>query len=88
MIPDFLRPYLWSYNIHALDLKEDKKTIIFQILNCGSQKATDWLFSIYNRQEIAEAANTFPQTQWNKKSLRLWSIVLGIHPREHRLPLS
>lgn len=88
MIPDFLRPYLWSYDIHALDLNKDKKTIIFQLLNFGSKKATDWLFSTYNRQEIAKIANGVPQTQWNKKSLRLWSVVLGINPREHRLPFS
>ena len=88
MIPDFLQPYLWSYDMHALDLKNDKGIIVFQVLNLGSKRATDWLFSTYNRQEIAEVANTFPQTQWNKKSLRLWSIVLGINPREHRLPFS
>ena len=85
MIPNFVRPYLWSYDISALDLKQHKKTIIFQILNLGSKKATDWLFSSYDKEEIKKIANTVPQTQWNKKSLRLWSVVLGIAPSKRRL---
>ena len=86
MIPDFLRLYLWSYDIKTLDLEKHKRTIIFQILNFGSKRATDWLFSTYSKEEIAEAVNSIPQTQWNKKSLGLWSVVLGINPREQRLP--
>lgn len=85
MIPDFLRPYLWSYDIKTLDIKKHKGTIIFHVLNFGSKQATDWLFSTYRREEIAEVANNIPQTAWDKKSLKLWSIVLGINPREHRL---
>lgn len=88
MIPDFLRPYLWSYDIKALDLKKHKKTIIFQILNYGSKRATDWLFSTYNKKEIVEVANSVPQTGWSKKSLKLWSVVLGINPKEQRFTFS
>lgn len=88
MIPDFLRPFLWSYDIKTLDLRKHKRTIIFQLLNFGSKRATDWLFSTYSSEEIAEVANSVPQTQWNKKSLRLWSVVLGINPRETRLSFS
>ena len=86
MIPDFLRPYLWSYDIKTLDLKKHKRTIIFQVLNFGSKRATDWLFSTYSKGEIAEVANSIPQTEWNKKSLGLWSVILGINPRKQRLP--
>ena len=86
MIPNFLKPYFWSYEISALDLKEHKKTIIFQVLNFGSKRATDWLFSTYKKEEIAETANNIPQTQWDKKSLKLWCIVLGINPLKNRLP--
>lgn len=88
MIPDFLKPYLWSYDIKNLDLQKHKRTIVFQILNFGSKKATDWLFSTYNRKEIAEVANSVPQTEWSKKSLRLWSVILGINPQKKRLPFS
>ncbi len=88
MIPDYVQPYLWSYDIKALDLREHKKTIIFQILNFGSKEATDWLFSTYSKEEIAKVANNVPQTEWNKKSLRLWSVVLGINPQAARLPFS
>ena len=87
-LPNFLKPYLWSFNIKDLNIQSHKRTIIFQVLNFGSKKATDWLFSTYNKKEIAEVANKVSQTAWNKKSLRLWSIILGINPPKQRLTFS
>lgn len=85
MLPTFLKPYLWSFDIDNLDLTQHKKIIIFQLLNFGSKEATDWLFTTYPKQEIIQVANTIPQTQWDKKSLNLWVIVLGLTPPKKRL---
>jgi hypothetical protein len=44
MIPEFVRPFLWSYRIDKIDLNRDKRRIILNILNLGTKPATDWLF--------------------------------------------
>lgn len=82
MIPNYVKPFLWSYKTERMDLEKDKKRIIANILNLGSEKATDWLFKRYSKKEIK---NTFADTslgEWNKKSLNYWSIIFGLKPKK------
>ena len=80
MIPSYIRPFLWSYDIEKMDLSRNKKRIITNVLNLGTVKATDWLFSIYDKKDIKEAiANPLPG-EWNEKSLNFWSLVLDVKP--------
>ncbi len=90
MIPEVVKPYLWSYNLDKIDLQKHKRLIIAQILNYGSKQATDWLFSAYTKYEIKRIAQQIPYGQWNKKSLTLWSLLLDIHPmsRQERIQFS
>jgi len=81
MIPKYIRPFLWSYDIKKIDIEKHKKRIITNILNLGSKKATDWMFNQYNRQDIENVLiNPLPGT-WNKKSLNFWSVVFGVSPK-------
>ena len=52
MLPKYLQPYLWSYDLAKLDSSKDKQLIITCILNLGSKQATDWLFKTYSKQAI------------------------------------
>ncbi|MEX1027639.1 MAG: hypothetical protein WD049_06490 [Candidatus Paceibacterota bacterium] len=79
-LPRHLKPYFWSYNFDALDVESDKKRILTQILNLGSKEATDWLFSTYTKEEIADAIENPLPGEWNKKSLHYWSLKLGVQP--------
>ncbi|MBI2062494.1 MAG: hypothetical protein HYT64_02295 [Candidatus Yanofskybacteria bacterium] len=80
MIPQFVRPFLWSYDVEGIDLARDKKRIITNILNLGSTNAVKWLFGIYVDRDIKEAvANPLPG-EWSKKSLNFWALVFGIKP--------
>ena len=76
-IPHFIRPFLWSYDISKLDEKKDKKRIITNVLNHGTQEATNWLFSRFEKKDIREAIEKPLPGEWNKKSLNFWSLVLG-----------
>jgi hypothetical protein len=77
-IPDFVKTFLWSYNLSKIDLQKDKKRIITNVLNYGTRESTDWLFSVYNKDDIAETIkNPFPG-EWNKKSLNFWSFVFNV----------
>ncbi|MDP1688705.1 MAG: hypothetical protein Q8L47_01060 [bacterium] len=80
MIPSYVRPFLWSYDISQLDLSRDKKRIITNVLNLGSSEATKWLFGTYTHNDIKNAVIDPSPGEWSKKSLNFWGIVLGVKP--------
>ena len=83
-LPEFLRPFLWSYDFDNLDLQEDKKVIIKNILDFGTKEATDWLEENYSRDEIQEVIKKTVRTEWSKKSINLWELIYEVSPREKR----
>lgn len=80
-IPVSIKSVLWSYDLNAIDFDVHKKLIIAQVLNFGTKKATDWLFRLYGKDQISKIAASIPSGQWDKKSLALWSLYLGIKPK-------
>lgn len=85
MLPEMLRPFFWSNDFSKLDPAKHQKLIITQILNYGTKQACDWLFSQYSKLEITQIASQIPTGQWNKRSLALWTLVLGIETQERSL---
>ena len=79
-LPDGVRAVLWSYDADRIDIQAHKKLIVAQVLNYGTEEAIKWLFRQYGRDEVARIASEIPLGQWDKKSLSLWSLVLGIAP--------
>ena len=80
MIPSYIHPFLWSYDISKLDLFRDKKRIITNVLNLGTSEATRWLFGTYTHDDIENAVTSPFPGEWSKKSLNFWSLVLGVKP--------
>lgn len=78
MIPQYVQPFLWSYDVEKLDLLRNKKRIITNILNLGTSHATDWLFNVYSREDIEKTVSKPLPGEWSNKSLNFWSIVLDI----------
>lgn len=87
LIPSYVQPFLWSYDINKLDLAHDKKRIISNVLNLGTEKATKWLLEVYNRDEIKEAVSNPLPGEWNKKSLNFWGLVFGVKPNDTKRQL-
>ena len=81
MIPNAVKNVLWSYKKDKISPKIHAKIITSQVLNYGNHRATKWLFGYYTKKRLKEIANSIPKTQWNKKSLALWSLVLDINPK-------
>ena len=79
-LPSFVTPFLWSYDVAALDVVKHKKRIITNILNLGTKEATDWLFAEYSLEDIRETILHPLPGEWNMKSLNFWSLVLGVTP--------
>ena len=80
MLPHYVRSVLWSYDADKVDVNKHRQLIVSQVLNYGSQEATDWLFDFYGKAEVAKIAREIPKGRWDKKSLALWSLVLGFDP--------
>jgi hypothetical protein len=77
-IPQYIKPFLWSYDTADLDIVNDKKRIITNILNLGTKKATDWVFSTYSKEDIEKSLLDQYKGEWNKKSLNYWALILGV----------
>ena len=80
MIPQFVQPFLWSYDIDALDISRNKKRIITNVLNFGTSEATNWLFNTYTKEDIKNCLINPLPGEWNNKSMALWSLVFNIKP--------
>ena len=78
MIPRFVQPFLWSYKISALDINNDRKRIITNVLNFGTKKATDWLFKTYTKTDIKDCLINPLPGEWNKKSIAFWSFLMDV----------
>lgn len=72
---------LWGYDAAQLKPVKHKRIIIEAVLNHGTKAATDWLFTRYSSREIKEVAEAVPRGAWDKRSLALWSLVLGFTPK-------
>lgn len=83
-IPKFLQPFLWSYDLSKLDKKKHKNIIIKNILNLGTEQATNWLKKQYNKKEIKKAIALSIQSDWSKKSINLWSFIYNVEPKKTR----
>ena len=79
-IPKQIRPFLWSYDIDAMDLEKDKMRILTNVLNFGTSSATRWIFSHYDRKNIVNAVKYPLPGEWNRKSLNFWSLMLDVIP--------
>ena len=77
-LPRFLQSVLWSYDLSKLDAKEDKETIITQVLNYGDWKDLKWLYSVYSEDEIRKVVKRPRRGLWFEKVLNFWEIMLGI----------
>lgn len=83
-IPQFLQPFLWSFDLSQLDIEKHKNIIIKNILNLGTVQATDWLKENYSKSEIKEAIKLSIKSDWSKKSINLWSFIYSVQPKETR----
>lgn len=81
-IPEFVKACLWSYNVNMIDfsIPDHRIRIIKNILNYGTSDAISWLYKTFSKKEIAEVIKKSSSSDWNKKSLALWSLIFNVRP--------
>lgn len=83
--PQSVKNCLWSYDIPRLDRQKDSRLIILNVLNFGNKEASDWLFERYDKEQIQKTIQSSAKSEWGKKSLNFWSLILKASPtRETR----
>lgn len=83
-IPQFITPYLWSYDTSKIDVQKHKKIIIKNILDYGNVPSTNWLKDTYSHEEIRNSIAHTVKAEWSAKSINLWSIIYNVSPKETR----
>jgi len=83
-IPQFLKPFLWSYDLSRLDMEKHKNIIIKNILDLGTVQATDWMKENYTESDVKEAIKLSIRSDWSKKSISLWSFIYDVQPKDAR----
>ncbi len=81
-LPRFLQSCFPSYDLTKLDIKKDKKLIITQILNNGTEKEIKWLGNNYSQKEIKEVVQNPIKGMWMKSVLEYWQKILGIRHKQ------
>lgn len=76
----YLKPCFWSYRTEDLDTKTHKTLIIKQVLEYGDIAATDWLESVYSRDEIINVITGSMTSEWSKKTLNYLEVMYGVAP--------
>ena len=77
-LPNFLQPYLASYDLSKMDRERDKKLIITEILNKGDDIAIGWLGKTYPQQEIKEVVASPIRGMWLSSVLVYWLKIFDI----------
>ncbi len=70
-LPEFLRPYLWSYKFSSLNPLKHKNIIVLQLLNYGRLREWRWLKKTYGEREIRKIIKETPLSGFNFRTLKL-----------------
>ena len=81
-IPKFIKACLWSYDVEKIDLSlpSHQRIIIQNVLNRGTSDAVLWLKKHFREDQIAEVIKESSNSDWNRKSLALWSLIYNTSP--------
>jgi len=81
-IPQSVKACLWSYNIDMIDfsLPSHRTRVIQNVLNRGTSEAISWIRENFSENEIADVIKRSSISDWNKKSLALWSLLFNVLP--------
>ena len=74
----FLQPCFPSYDLKRLDVIENKKLIITQILNFGTEKDLEWLSKNYSKADLKQVISKPDKGVWLKNVLLYWQKIFNL----------
>lgn len=81
-LPNEVKTCLWSYDVTLFDftIPEHRTRLVKNVLDRGGLSAVKWLRENFSNDEIAQTIRDSARSEWNKKSLNLWSLVFEAAP--------
>ena len=81
-LPQSVKVCLWSYDTDKVDISnsDDRFRIIINVLNRGTMEAVEWLWKNFSEKEIVNTIQQSYQSEWNKPSLKLWTLIYKTSP--------
>lgn len=77
-LPKFLQSCFPSYDLDSLDKTKDKKLIITQLLNYGTEKEIEWLGENYSKKEIEKVIQFPTSGMWTQSVLLYWLKIFDV----------
>jgi len=77
-VPKQFQRALWSYDIKKMNLEEDKKEIITQVLNHGTWEDLKLVYKLYPEKDIKKVVKSPRRGVWFEKVLNFWTIMFKI----------
>jgi len=81
-LPSDFRLFFWSYDFRRLDILEDKKLIILQLINYGTLKHWQWLVETYGLKEIKRVIKQVSAGEIKPRTCRLISVLFAMPEKE------
>ncbi|MBU1118555.1 hypothetical protein KKH43_01585 [Patescibacteria group bacterium] len=78
MIPNYVRPFLWSYNTDKIDLEKHKDRIVVNVLKFGNKKSTEWVTRHYSENEIKKILEGPVAIELDPKSRAYFELVYDV----------
>ena len=82
-LPENLSSILWSYDLGKLDLKNDRRAILINIINYGNWNQWRWLVKTYSPTVVREEIKEIPATAFRPGALKLISLLLKVSIPQH-----
>ncbi len=77
-IPDFHRFFWWIKNPNAIDLDENKRDVVLQMINYGGWQHWQWLVKRYGGEGIRETILEIPESAFIPSALKLIKLLFGV----------
>jgi hypothetical protein len=75
-----LAPYFWDTDIHAVDIKKNRRFIIERLLMFGRPGQVQWIIRHYSKKDIAEVIKRSKSI--DKRTASYWAVHFGIDRKE------
>jgi hypothetical protein len=82
-LPSRLQRLFPEHEVRRLNVGRDRDLILSRILETGSLRDAKWAFQRYGAPAIAGFLEAAGSRQLSERSLRLWSLYLGVRPQSN-----
>ncbi len=75
-----LAPYFWDTDIHAVDVRKNRRYIIERLLMFGRPAQIQWVVRRYAKKDIAQVIKRSKNI--DKRTASFWALHFGINRKE------